>query len=654
MPATFTVKQVADILGYSTNSIYSFLKAKRIKGVRVGKGRFRIPQSELDRLLLVKGGTSSVVSLPKSPVVVSQMPYVASMSMTDVHPSSYASDEFIDPIAANRSVEVPSLFDWFVGVGSIIVGFAMFLFSKSYEEFAVTSSVSWILMMRTIFIAAGFGLLLSDMSGKKSGVWSSIFRFVLLFVYLVYSVLSMHSGAVDVGVLFGLMAPLLVVSFRSSALGVHLFILYSLCASLYVFFMMGLQHAALATSVLMGISEAETGMLFGILGLISVALTYLAYRGSTTVLRIGIIAQCVILIASSYQYAQQMMWGRSLFILMTAIFTSFVPLWKTLTFAHKRDRSFVFGVIGSLLLLFVFVIGCIHIMQTNMISVISRELDNKVVYGKVSVESALESAKSSVASLASNPLLIDSMKPDKAGIRVDLSKTVVGTNTSLRQLSILSASGDVLTTYPLSESRQANSIDENYFVKAVKTKQMVVSDVLESKEDGSTRTVVVIAMPILSQGGAVQGVVAGELDIDAIGLKLQQLSSESTGEYAMLIDTGARYIIHPDHAQIGLLSDAQDPIRLGLSGGRGITDGYFADGISTLTAVDSVHGSKGWSLAIRVPRSSVLRMHELSVVVLTFLISVSTAIMALFFISHRKKTNLAVLDSYGVQTGGGS
>lgn len=654
MPATFTVKQVADILGYSTNSIYTFLKAKRIKGVRVGKGRFRIPQSELDRLLLVKGGTSSVVSLPKSPVVVSQMPYVASVPATDVQSSSYSSDEFIDPVAANRSVEVPSLFDWFVGVGSIIVGFAMFLFSKSYEEFAVPSSASWILMLRSIFIAGGFGLLLSDMSGRKSALWSSIFRFVLMLVYLMYSALSMHGGATDVGILFGLMVPLLVLSFRKTVLGLHLFTLYSIAASVYMLFVMRLQQTIPAASVRIGISETETGIIFGALGLTGIILAYLGYRRSLPVLRVGGFLQCIVLIVSSFLYAQQMMWGRSLFLLMAAIFTSFVPLWKTLSFTHKRDRSFVFGVIGSLLLLFLFVIGCIHIMQTNMISVISRELDNKVVYGKVFVESTLESAKSSLMSLATNPLLIEAMEPAKASTRIDLSKTVVGINTSLRQVTILSASGELLTTYPLTESRQVNGLDEDYFIRAVATKKMVVSDVFESKAGESKQKVVVIAMPVISSSGAILGVVAGTLDIDAIGLKLQQLSSESTGEYALLIDTAARYIIHPDTTRIGSLSDVKDPIRLGLSGNRGVTEVFTVDGVSTLTAIDSVIGSDGWSLGIRVPRSSVLRMHELSVIVLTFLLVVSAAIMALFFISHRKKTSPAAIDSNGVPIGGSS
>ncbi|MCJ7826380.1 helix-turn-helix domain-containing protein, partial [Patescibacteria group bacterium] len=50
--STYTVKQIASILGFSTNSIYTFLKEKRIRGIRMGKtGRFRISENELQHLL---------------------------------------------------------------------------------------------------------------------------------------------------------------------------------------------------------------------------------------------------------------------------------------------------------------------------------------------------------------------------------------------------------------------------------------------------------------------------------------------------------------------------------------------------------------------------------------------------------------------------
>ena len=65
MNKTYTVKQVADILGYSTNSIYTFLKEGRIVGVRVGKGRYRISQEELGKLLHLKKSQELLVTMQR-------------------------------------------------------------------------------------------------------------------------------------------------------------------------------------------------------------------------------------------------------------------------------------------------------------------------------------------------------------------------------------------------------------------------------------------------------------------------------------------------------------------------------------------------------------------------------------------------------------
>ena len=69
MSETYTVKEVAEILGYSTNSIYTFLKEKRIKGVRVGRGRFRISREEVERLLSLSKNKRDLEQIVTTPTV---------------------------------------------------------------------------------------------------------------------------------------------------------------------------------------------------------------------------------------------------------------------------------------------------------------------------------------------------------------------------------------------------------------------------------------------------------------------------------------------------------------------------------------------------------------------------------------------------------
>ncbi len=82
MGKTYTVKQVAQMLGYSTNSIYAFLKEGRIKGVRVGKGRFRVSEEELARVMHLSKRPQSV-GAPLVPQPVSVIPATQMTAKSD-------------------------------------------------------------------------------------------------------------------------------------------------------------------------------------------------------------------------------------------------------------------------------------------------------------------------------------------------------------------------------------------------------------------------------------------------------------------------------------------------------------------------------------------------------------------------------------------
>ena len=47
MKRFYTVKEASEILGFSTNTVYKYLDEGKLKGVRIGQGRFKIPKDEL-------------------------------------------------------------------------------------------------------------------------------------------------------------------------------------------------------------------------------------------------------------------------------------------------------------------------------------------------------------------------------------------------------------------------------------------------------------------------------------------------------------------------------------------------------------------------------------------------------------------------------
>src|SRR3990172_2537397 len=99
---TYTVKEVSDLLGFSTNTVYKYLDEGKIKATRLGKeGRFRISADEINRLV------------PESRETVSPQ-------AVDIPASGL--------LGLPRIMNAPSLFDWFTSVLAVTLGASEFLF----------------------------------------------------------------------------------------------------------------------------------------------------------------------------------------------------------------------------------------------------------------------------------------------------------------------------------------------------------------------------------------------------------------------------------------------------------------------------------------------------------------------------------------------
>src|SRR5262245_14930218 len=112
MSKTYTVKQVAEILGYSTNSIYSFIDEGRLKGVRVGKGRFRIPEEELNRVLHLTKKPEIKAAIQTQPIIVEKTPVSTLPTELDKVPT---------PSFSLVNLHIVDIFDWFVGSAAMVL-----------------------------------------------------------------------------------------------------------------------------------------------------------------------------------------------------------------------------------------------------------------------------------------------------------------------------------------------------------------------------------------------------------------------------------------------------------------------------------------------------------------------------------------------------
>ncbi len=607
MPATYTVSQVSKLLGYSTNSIYTFLKEKRLKGVRIGKGRFRIPQSEVDKFL--HGGKN----------VISKSDSTNPVTTTSV---SYA-DTFEDFTQIER-VEVPSLFDWFIGVSAVILGSSWLLFANSYTEFPAQMYILIIPMLRGVLVASGIGLLLSDVKGSTTRIWRQIFQGVLTLAFTGISMASFWFGSIQNGLLFGSLALLLLGLFLFRTYTVLLFLIHVFASALTVLYFHSFplgQSVSMLCFILLIISTIT-----GLYGLV---------RKQTALLHVSLLPACASLLYASVVASQSGMWSQTLFLLFSALLAVFIPIWNTLTFTNQHDRSFVFGVIGSLLCIFVFTAGGVRLIQIATVSQYSKELNDKVLFSKLFVEKSFGLAEQSIRELSKNKLVIDSMEKKTYSTLIDLSKSVVSGNTFIQHLTIVSTDGEVKSSYPYEANTRTSLSTLPSISQALASKRTVMLE--EPVINGEVnQKQIVIAAPILNTKSSVVGVIVAVVQIESIVSGVRQIASESQHQVVRMADDSGILMSGQENNSIESVVQS-DPLSMAIAGTTGLVSGYTNAGEQVIVAVAKTSTAVPISISIHTPYSVVLQMKETSPLVILFLLLMSSGSIFLFFVSHRKR-----------------
>jgi excisionase family DNA binding protein len=66
MEKFYSVKEVAKALGVSTNTVYKYVNEKKLRFARIGRGRFKIPSSELSPFLFRRPSDTKDAFFPGS------------------------------------------------------------------------------------------------------------------------------------------------------------------------------------------------------------------------------------------------------------------------------------------------------------------------------------------------------------------------------------------------------------------------------------------------------------------------------------------------------------------------------------------------------------------------------------------------------------
>lgn len=613
---TYTVKQVADILGYSTNSIYSFLKENRIKGVRVGRGRIRITEEELRGLLKLSKKSQAAPAVQPVLADGALTPQSAPMRLGEDVLAIESEQRALGGLSLSRIVEHANFFDWFVATSSVLTGFALFIFNLTTTNASFAIYFQFVPILRVILITAGLGMLMSDDQSKTRG-WHRFFHVVLSMATLAMGLLFWYSDDpggvvfhISVGMITGLMA--LVHLGGIVAFGILLTIL-AFAAPVIAFLLPGDPVVHILTDLL-HVSPQICAMI-----LLTIAITFLltfwiGRRVAPALLWFASFVAAIAAIVTAYWFGNLVYWSRAFTYMNIASFAFFVPVWQSIQFTRSRRQHDLLHV----MFLIIFIVMMISVYSVGIIQRVvwdesSREFQNKVTYGVALVEETISTIKNSIKANRDNLEILKAVAAADAESLQVFSKSLFESNPHIRRVVFLDGTGNPLSLYPPGISDSSNYSQRDYFLQARDTGDIFVSRVFQAKVDNAARQAIAISVPLIEKDDHFIGVMVAYVDLDKVGYKLQQVAVGKQGEYFTLTDKNGQIIIDPRNERIGQVMPASDPMMLGVESKSGVAQTRLSSGSLGMVAYGQVP-TLGWAISLRTQVSGLFMYLQVAVI----------------------------------------
>ncbi len=619
MTETFTVKQIAKILGYSTNSIYTFLKEGRIKGIRVGKGRFRVSLEELKRILHIS----------KNPEALIQYGDVKSSTLNSPPPSLHH-ENLSESLVHTVDLDKSTLFDWFVGISSILLGASMFLYNQysTTTRFAPFSSWEWV--FRVCLIAAGLGVFLSNVvKGKISQLWHKIFHGVLIITYLFYVLMRVQVSDGGGATLFGVFTVIMILTIFMGLAEVESFLLF--VSSLAIVF-------PLAVIVHVPIFDIPPPLSFAInqfypsvylwllLAILIELVTWISKNRNDRLFQIIMFTRGIVFVTVSFWFVNTLSWGKALFLLIAGLTSLILPYWRNFLisniFNRKKITLFLVGIVIMLLL----VVGVLYVMELNIREYAIKELKSKSTYGRLLTNSVLSRVKETTLDTAANPLLVDAIEKEKQDSITKILKLAFSGNENIRRLLILKPDGSLLSIYPYTTLTETNFSYRDYFIKTKDLQKTYLSDSFQSTLQDK-KLVIVFTAPIFGRDKSLIGIIVSSIDLEKLGSQLQEITTVTNQEQFEAFDKQGVVIIHSDYSYVGKKKPEETDTFKNV--------GFNDNGIKVFQYGERLQD--GWFLTIQAPISKILAPTKMVFLVLSITVLVCVIVSSFYFTLYKTR-----------------
>lgn len=601
MPRTYTVKQVADMLGYSTNSIYAFLKQKRIKGVRVGKGRFRIPEEEMQRVLhLSKNAASNqqVINPATSQIILQGRTGL----MGDAPVLSPAHDESMD---AGRmgNVLTPNIFDWFVGTAAVVTGVALFLFNSVSNLTESLNFARFLPIIRVILVASGIGVLVSSVF-REGKYWKRIFHAVLGLLGFLSAYGFARVGYYDGAVLYGGFAFVVGLAGVVEFGGVVPILLYAtVIAFLIPVSMLTFPSDPhfYTIALLTGLSSAVIVVLSAVVAIVLIVFFWIGYSQNRSLFVFSTWAAALFDIVTAVWYAQSQYWSRAFFMVVVGYFTGLLSSWWPIQqYALRRHRFMLHGlffVIGIFLIAAISVVG---LLQQNMWQTKQADFANKLDVADSTIHTTFDSVKSALVVASANSQLVQIMQDKDIAQLNSFAKILYESNPNIRRLVFLDSKGTNIGLYPYGTFDDPNYAYREYFQKAKTAREPFVFNLFQAQTDQAGRYVVVVVKGLFDAKGVFVGVIAASVDIERLGLTLSQIADQRRGEQFMITDDKGTVLSYGNEKFIGTKAPTGHAVYRAINGETSVQSGATLEGVGGMMGYRPI-SSLGWALCLMAP-----------------------------------------------------
>lgn len=639
MKKTYSVKQLADALGFSTNTVYKYLLEGKIKATRLGKvGRFRIKEEEVMRLIGLKGEKPQIASR------LSPSGAVTFSADEGIIQESTKVGDYEDNLALLTKISNPDLFDWFLSLTAIFLGISYFLFPLHYQYISIEPYRIWVMVIKFALIGLGITLMVTDVFlPVKKFHHHIIIRVPLILAFAGLSAIIYLTGE-----------HWSATYFLSLAVFTFLPIFWSKGAFFkftgFVYFLVLVSGFVWARDPQVFVFADIRDFVYAFPGIFEIILTagasiffilvIFTYYKSQALLFLLSWVLSVLFFLLSISFINDQSWNKAVVTLMIGSFGLVIPFHKEFDTLSKFSRKDVIISFSWIVLILVVGVAVIFYTQNTFKSFVVEESQKKVETGAKLVDSFMQDTIMFVDIIAQAPALLDlldSKKISKDKLE-DIIKSEYQGSTTLKRLVIFDSNGNVLALYPPGDFKmlQDNFAAQEYFKRAKEYKATAVSELIVSKTDKDQGSIVVAA-PILDINGEVKGVIGGGIDISELEDKLSVINFNDGGSF-VLADNNTNIFIHEDKDLIGTLAELNTALVRGVEGYSGSIEGYSENGILSLQTYSHIP-KVSWGIVVQQPISEAFR--ESSLVSLTiFLITILSGVGALLVTIYLKKRRI--------------